>query len=247
MNRIAQGMVMVLLGAAALSVTVTSQLYLNYVQAGFRPFLIAAGVVLVVLGVATVVVDLRAARGDADEEPAGHDHGHGHDHARGPGVSWLMLLPVVAVFVIAPPALGAYTASTADPAALADDAAPLDDLGAGVPDGEPVEMRMQEFVMRAWTDQDRKMAEWDVRLTGFAVPNPEGEGWYLARLQMSCCAADAIVNRVLIENEPEPPKDSWWTVQGRWLAPEGDIQEIRDHRFEIEEITSVENPPDPYE
>src|SRR5690606_33403911 len=109
-NRIAQGLVLVLLGAAALGSSAFSELYLNYVQAAFRPFLIAAGLVLVVLGALVVAADLRAAaRGEDGEQ--GHDgHDHGHDHHGGPRVAWLLVLPVVAVFVVAPPALGAYTA-----------------------------------------------------------------------------------------------------------------------------------------
>ncbi|RCV47723.1 TIGR03943 family putative permease subunit [Marinitenerispora sediminis] len=253
MNRIAQGIVLVLLGAAALSCTLASDLYLNYVQAAFRPFLAAAGVLLVALGVIAIAVDLRAAgpaAADAAEEPDHSGHGadsHGHGH-RAPGVAWLLLLPVVAVFVVSPPALGAYTAAGAATAPPRDSAAALDDLDEDWGDpSEPREMELQEFVMRAWTDQERTLAGRTVRLTGFVVPNPEGEGWYLARLQMACCAADAIVNRVLITDQPEPPKDSWWQVDGTWVEPEGDIQDIRDHRFSVAEMAEVENPPDPYE
>ncbi|MEY9211213.1 TIGR03943 family protein [Thermobifida halotolerans] len=251
MNRLAQGMVMVLLGMAALSVTVVSQAYLNYVREEFRPFLIAAGAVLVVLGAVTAAAELRGTAeddGEGHSHDRSHGHSHGHDHAKAPAVAWLLLAPVAMVFVVAPPALGAYTAASADPGTVAE-SEQVDDgsFGADTPEGEPVELKMREFVVRAWTDEERAMAGRDIRLTGFAVPNPEGEGWYLARLQMACCAADAIVNRVLIENRPEPPKDSWWTVTGRWVEPEGDLQDIRDHRFEVEEMVAVDNPPDPYE
>lgn len=244
MNRLAQGMVMVLLGAAALSVTVASQDYLNYVRGEFRPFLIAAGAVLVLLGLVAVVAELRSPE---DEAEPGHDPAHGHDHGRAPVVAWLLLLPVVVIFVVAPPALGAYTAAAADPAAAVERALP-DDVPADTPDADgPVEMSLREFVVRAWTDEERSMARREIRLTGFAVPNPDGEGWYLARLQIACCAADAIVNRVLIVNQEEPPADSWWTVTGRWVEPEGDIRRVRDHRFEVTEMVPVDHPPDPYE
>lgn len=243
MNRVAQGMVMILFGAAVLSVTVASRLYLNYVQAGFRPFLVAAGAALVILGAATVAGGLRA---DAKEAGRGSG-GPGHDHDRAPGVAWLLLLPTAVVFVVAPPALGAYTAAEAGPAPAAQGLRELEEFGAGISEGQPVPMRMREFVLRAWTDSERSMAGREIQLTGFAVPDPEGRGWYLARLQVACCAADAVVNRVLVENEPAPPKDSWWTVRGRWVEPEGDLREVRDHRFAVEEMTSVDNPPEPYE
>ncbi|MDA0567205.1 TIGR03943 family protein [Streptomonospora sp. S1-112] len=259
MNRVAQGIVVVLLGAAALTSTLFTDLYLNYVQPGFRPFLIAAGAALVALGVLIVAGELRAVlRGEepAPEPHGGHggDHGHGHGghaHDRAPRVAWLLLLPVVAVFVVAPPALGAYTAEsagTAAPPREGDSDQRFD--GLGEPDASgAVEMELQDFVSRAWTDESRAMEGRTIRLTGFAVPHPDGEdeGWYLARLQMACCAADAIVNRVLITDQPAPPTDSWWEVKGTWQAPEGDLQSVRDHRFSVEEMTEVTNPPDPYE
>src|SRR5690606_39467325 len=67
--------------------------------------LFRSGLVLVVLGALVVAADLRAAaRGEDGEQ--GHDgHDHGHDHHGGPRVAWLLVLPVVAVFVVAPPAL----------------------------------------------------------------------------------------------------------------------------------------------
>ncbi|GAA3728620.1 TIGR03943 family putative permease subunit [Salinactinospora qingdaonensis] len=263
MSRMAQGLVLVLLGAAALSATLAGDLYLNYVQAAFRPFLITAGGVLVALGAVVVAADVRAAvRGDgADDggdpvESGGqdhHDHGaaHGHDHAHGPGVAWLLLLPVIAVFAVSPPALGAYTAANAQSeppsGAALQEPADADALAASAPPEEPVELKLREFVVRAWTDEERSLAGRTVRLTGFVVPNDSGEGWYLARLQMACCAADAIVNRVLITNEPAPQKDSWWTVEGQWVEPEGKLLEVRDHRFEVAQMTEVVNPPDPYE
>src|SRR5690606_17364654 len=91
-SRLAQGMVMVLLGAAALSVTVASQAYLNYVREEFRPFLVAAGVALVLLGAVTTALELRAAPEDGQDGPP-HGHSHGHDHAQAPAVAWLLLAP----------------------------------------------------------------------------------------------------------------------------------------------------------
>lgn len=261
MNRMAQGLVLVLLGAATLSTTLASDLYLNYVQGYFQPFLVASGVVLVALGVLSIVAELRhtAAPAAEDEDGAddGHDQdaddGHGHGHSGVPRVAWLLLAPVVAIFVVSPPALGAYTASSSQSSAPDRGSA---ELGTEFPDDpdEPLEMAMQQFVMHAWVDEDRRLAGQLVRLTGFAVPADEDEvgeaaedGWYLARLQMACCAADAVVNKVLITDTPAPEPDEWVTVEGRWVEPEGDLSEVRVHEFAVESITDVDNPPDPYE
>ncbi|MCY9784422.1 TIGR03943 family protein [Nocardiopsis sp. EMB25] len=263
MNRIAQGLTLVLLGAAALTSTVPTNMYLNWVKPGFGPFLIAAGVVTVALGVAVVAAEIR---GGSRAEDDGADHSAcavaaaegsadgggraGHDHARAPRVAWLLLVPVLAVFVVAPPALGSYTVERSEPASAPQEGPPSgrfdDGLDEAAP-GEVVRMDIRQFVMRAWVDEERALAGREVELTGFAVPNDEGEGWYLARLQMACCAADAIVNRVLVTGGPEPEADTWWTVRGTWVEPEGELVDVSEHRFDALEWETVDNPPDPYE
>lgn len=281
MNRVAQGLTLVLLGTAALTATVPTDLYLNWVKAGFGPFLIAAGIVTVLLGVLVVIAELRgesqdphpsdttrAHAGNESHQGAEHhtsarehdravaaeygDGGHGPDHSNAPKVAWLLLLPVVAVFVIAPPALGSYTVestggSSGPPTEEAGSGGFEDALSDAGP-GEPAPMAVQEFVMRAWIDEDREMADREIELTGFAVPDEEGDGWYLARLQMACCAADAVVNRVeVVDDGPVPEPDTWWTVRGTWDEPEGELSDVSEHRFLVEEREEVTDPPDPYE
>lgn len=264
MNRIAQGLTLVLLGAAALTSTVPTDLYLNWVKAGFGPFLIAAGVVMVVLGLLVIVAEVRGEADVADEEQAapttaemdasgpGTGEVHGHDHSRAPWVAWLLLFPVLAVFVVAPPALGSYTVESTSgsagppPRDESGDSKFNDALSEAAP-SETVRLDIQEFVMRAWVDEDREMADREIELTGFAVPNEEGEGWYLARLQMACCAADAVVNKVLITDQPAPEADSWWTIRGTWVEPEGDLYDVSEHEFATEAMEEVTDPPDPYE
>ena len=87
----------------------------------------------------------------------------------------------------------------------------------------------------------------EVELTGFAVPTADGEGWYLARLQMACCAADAVVNKVVISGVPAPEADTWWKVRGTWIEPEGELSDVSEHGFEVVEMEEVTDPPDPYE
>ncbi|MEU3018600.1 TIGR03943 family protein [Nocardiopsis sp. NPDC007018] len=281
MNRIAQGITLVLLGAAALTSTIPTNLYLNWVKAGFGPFLIAAGVVMVLLGVLVVAAELRgevhaldeedavpegsASTATADADPGrselehaaaeygnGGGDGHGHDHSVAPRVAWLLLLPVVAVFVVAPPALGSYTVETTGassgppPRDERSGSRFSDDLDQAAP-GEVVALDVQQFVMRAWIDEDRELAGREVELTGFAVPAQDGEGWYLARLQMACCAADAVVNKVLITDHPAPEADTWWTVRGTWVEPEGDLYDVSQHEITTTWVEEVTHPPDPYE
>lgn len=97
MNRQAQSAVLFVLGAALLHAGLTD-LYLRYVKAGLRPLVLAAGVVLIATALATAWYEWRAR---AKEE----EHAH-----REPRVSWLLVLPLFALILVAPPALGSYSA-----------------------------------------------------------------------------------------------------------------------------------------
>ncbi|MFD0656923.1 hypothetical protein [Thermocatellispora tengchongensis] len=158
-----QSLVLMLLGGTVLRISAFSTTYLNYVKPGFRPFLIAAGAVLVVLGVVGLIRDWRrpadttastatstastsdsvstsapASASDSASASApastsgsaaasvsasasasgpGSHAGHGgHDHSHVPQVAWLLCLPVFALFLISPPALGSYAAARVDTA-----------------------------------------------------------------------------------------------------------------------------------
>ena len=88
-----------LVGALLVRLTVTDA-YARYVRVGMAPWLLIAGVVLAGLGLAGVLRSLFA------RTTAEHDHGHEHGYTE--RVGWLLLAPVVALLMVAPPALGSY-------------------------------------------------------------------------------------------------------------------------------------------
>ncbi|MFD5227852.1 hypothetical protein ACFWJ5_04850, partial [Streptomyces qaidamensis] len=83
-RRYGPAVLLALVGAAILRVSLLSELYLRYVQAGLRPYLVVSGAALVLLGVAVAVVTSRAdeehGHGD-DDGHAGHGHGDDDGHA----------------------------------------------------------------------------------------------------------------------------------------------------------------------
>ncbi|MFF4988614.1 TIGR03943 family putative permease subunit [Streptosporangium saharense] len=193
MSRVTQSLVLALLGGAVLWISGFSTSYLNYVKPGFRPFLVGAGIVLVVLGVAGLFTRRK------------HDHGH--------GVAWLLCLPVFAILLVAPPALGSFAAARSQAPAL-----PRQDPGSFAPlaGGGPVDMPVGEFIGRAWDDDRKSLTGRVVRLTGFVVPARRGE-WYVTRMQIACCAADAFALKVLVRGLKAPPRDAWVEVTGTWV------------------------------
>jgi hypothetical protein len=92
---------LVLVGGAVLRLSLSGS-YTNYVKQSMGIWLNLAGAALVALGVWTAVRAFRAHRTEATAEVDDDGHGHGRTRA-----AWLLLLPVVAIFVVAPPALGA--------------------------------------------------------------------------------------------------------------------------------------------
>ncbi|WP_165950184.1 TIGR03943 family protein [Actinomadura sp. GC306] len=248
MTRAAQNLLLVFLGAAVLWITLVSGEYVNYVRPGFRFPLVAAAVALLVLGGA----GLRREWRDVPDHDDGHDHGHGHghDHSRGPRVAWLLGLPVLAIFLVAPPALGSFSAAR-DTGRAAPPPAPPDDgfrpLSAA---GGPVDMSLGEFIGRAHEAQTGDPAELQgvpVRLTGFVTPaGTERGGWQLTRMKIACCAGDAVPFPVRVRGVPQPPADSWVRVTGVWEPPRQTdrtvVQTLRAHS-----LKKVEKPKNPYE
>ncbi|MER7336069.1 MULTISPECIES: TIGR03943 family putative permease subunit [unclassified Micromonospora] len=86
MNRQAQAVVLLLLGGAVVRASLTD-LYLRYVKEGLRPFLVAAGLLLVVAAVMTLWYELRPALRRAAAPPTadGEHDGAGRDHDRADG------------------------------------------------------------------------------------------------------------------------------------------------------------------
>ncbi len=242
-------MLQVLLGAALLHITLFSDLYLRYVRRALQPYLVATGVLLVLAGLVSAVAVVRdLLRPDAGErvtEHHDHDHGHGHDQGHGGSrIGWLLVLPVAAIFLIAPDALGAFTAQRSDSTA----AEPAPAAGfAPLPAGDPLPIRLADFDARAVWDSSAALAGRRVRLTGFATPKKDGGGWYLARLTITCCAADAQTSKVEILGTSAPPEGVWVQVTGVWQPGNAAGGSGAVPALTVQQVVTVPEPGDPYE
>ncbi|MEV5432404.1 TIGR03943 family protein [Streptomyces sp. NPDC052701] len=218
MRRPLQAVLLVLSGLGLLYASLPTDLYLRYVRPGMRPLLIVSGVLLLLLGVAEAWAQWRPGGGDERGEDHRHEagdgeDGHPHDHSRVPRVAWLLLLPALSLLCYAPPGLGAYTAARQAPKPVAqrDDFDPL-------PSTSPLPLTLGDFTSRVRQDRGQAIKGRSVRMTGFVTPAERGEGWYLTRLLINCCAADAQSVKVRIHGAPAPPADTWVTVVGTWHA-----------------------------
>ncbi|MFC8527264.1 TIGR03943 family putative permease subunit [Nocardia sp. NPDC057227] len=195
MRRETENLLLLLVGAAVLVITLDGS-YLRYVKAGLYPFLLAAGAGFVVLALVAIARDIR--RG-------GRDLPHGHGRA-----PWLLLVPVTALLLVAPPALGAevlVTGSAVRPAEPADGAAQraLPSLRAG----EAPRLQIVDLVRRAVWDTSGSLDGREVRISGF-VARPGGAEADLVRVVISCCVADARYVYVHLAGLPEEIEDDAW-------------------------------------
>lgn len=262
MNRETGNVLLVLVGGMLLRIA-ASETYLRYVRAWLRVPLLVAGVSLVLLGLVSLYLENPGTRsrrvspdrppdpvdqpvdhgtndGTGAGDPAGHRHGH--------RVAWLLLLPVFAIFLVAPPALGSYaadreTVARVPPPAASGDFPPL-------PAGDPVPVRLDEYEARAVWDAGRTLTGRRVALIGFVTLRPSG-GYYLTRIVITCCAADATAARVLVTGAAASSfgKDTWLEVVGHYTGVDHSREDQIGPIAQIgaESVRQIRPPAEPYQ
>ncbi|MDG9714769.1 TIGR03943 family putative permease subunit [Streptomyces sp. DH10] len=253
MRRYGPAVLLALVGAAVLRVSLFSDLYLRYVQVGLRPYLVVSGVVLVLLAVVVAVLVRTEGEQEDSEKPEDPEssedpedlYSHlGHTHGpAGPRVAWFLTLPALALLLFPPPALGSYSAEReADRRAA---------RGVGtfpaLPPGNPLDLALGDFGSRAVYDRGRSLKGRTVRLTGFVTRDADGT-WYVTRLLVSCCAADATTAKAEVRGSGAPPVDTWVTVTGTW-RPEGELgsDAAWPPVLDATSVRRVRQPDNPYE
>jgi uncharacterized repeat protein (TIGR03943 family) len=228
----AGGTITMLVGLVVLRLTFTGT-FTRYVRPEMEPFLIVAGVAIIVVGLVTLVQAIR----HVEPEEA---HGHDHEHAHRVGAGWLLLAPIAALLLVAPPTLGAYGVDRAANVDIKPGAGIFEKLKRS---DAPVQMSLLEFSQRAFERRGTSFNGVPVQLTGF-IAGAEPGGFRLARYQIACCAADAapIVVRVVGTSGAPPQGDQWVTVTGTFRRGGGKLPILA-----ATTVAEVEAPDDPYE
>jgi uncharacterized repeat protein (TIGR03943 family) len=232
-SRGTQNVVLLLVGLST-AVMLVKGTYLNYVKPGLLPWLIAATLVLVALGLAAVVRDLRRAGGDDSE----------HDHRHQPWLTWLLLIPIAMVAFVVPPALDARGAST--PAAVS---APQRRAFPPLPPGPAPSVSLPEAVMRAAADSTNSLDGRSITLTGFMLHRPDGVD--LGRVVIVCCAADAQLARVHLTgvgaaDAAADPDDTWLQVQGQIVSGSSHAADGFIPTMAVASVTRIDKPANTY-
>jgi uncharacterized repeat protein (TIGR03943 family) len=146
---------------------------------------------------------------------------------------------VLALLIVAPPALGEFTANRA-PAVNATASGQKASLAAG---STPVELNMLMFYLLS-SAKPAALAGRPVTLVGFVEKQQPG-GFTLARLVITCCAADASTVKVTITaHVPPPAVGSWVQVTGQFAGVGSDA----DHTpaLAATATTGIPAPKNPY-
>ncbi|NEA68204.1 TIGR03943 family protein [Streptomyces sp. SID12488] len=255
MNRQAQAVVLFLVGGA-MAHAGTTDLYLRYVKAGLQPMVVGAGAVLMVAALATVWYERKHSETGPDKEVHQHDkESHQHDeelHAvdgevhvhREPRVSWLLVLPLFALILVAPPALGSYSALRTGTALQAPLAYPP------MPAGDPVRLSLVDYAGRAAYDHGRSLGNRRIAITGFVALDGKGTP-YLVRMALNCCAADAQPVKVALTGRIPPvlQPDTWLELTGTYTDRQtrDPVNKGRIPFFDITDARPVPTPRDPYD
>jgi uncharacterized repeat protein (TIGR03943 family) len=231
-RRDAQHVLLVLVGGVLVKIVLDGS-YLRYVRPWSAVPLLLAGAVLITVAVIALVRDLRADAPAPAPDPGGeHEHHHhGPDGRAGPA-AWLLVLPVLALLLVVPPALGSAALGGSGARAAPAVATPADEP---LPPGDAPALGLLDVVSRTAADPHGPVTQRVITVTGFLVPAartppPGATGLDLARLVISCCAADASAVRVHLA-DPEgvlagvgpggAEGDRWVTIRGRVAAGTG--------------------------
>lgn len=228
-----QGLLLMFLGAVLLRLAGTDA-YLRFVVPWMKWPLLVSGVLLLLLALGPLLKE-----DEASEDEHGHD-GHGHGVPR---VTWLLVLPGIIAFVVSPPELGSYLAER-----RADDlvavSAPTEATSLG--GDAPVDLPVEEFMWLAQVGEPELEGQ-QVTLTGFvSYGGGEGDDWYVTRMQIGCCAADAMAYRVKVQGAERPERDEWVSVTGTHVTGTG-VEPPFEVVLEAQDVQVVDEPVQTYE
>lgn len=235
MRRETENLVLLLVGVSLVMVTVTGA-YTRYVKPGMLPWLAASATILIALALAAIVRDIRAGHGRGDQ---GQHEGHSH---RG-GIVWLLVVPIVLLIFVVPPALSPRAATPAPVAAAATRPFPP------LPPGRTPTVSLPEVLMRIATDSTDSLSGRQITVTGFTMR--DGRNVDLAKIVIVCCAADAQLARLHLSGTAAPtaaalPDNTWVRVEG--TVPPGQVYAGRSSipTLDIASVVRIDPPANTY-
>lgn len=236
MTREVENALLLLVGIATAMITIGGA-YTRYVKASLLPWLALTAVILIALALISMAADIR--RGS---EPR-HDHG---DHPHRGSIAWLLLVPIVVLIFVTPPALRPEAAA---PKVTSVSTKELRRPFPALPDGRAPEVSIPEVMIRAAQDTAGTLNDRLITVVGFTLP--ESDGVDLGRVVIICCAADAQLARVHLDGQTIPelrnyPEQTWLRVEGTVIPGKADGDSTSIPTLLVDSATRIEAPANTY-
>lgn len=206
MRRDTENTLLILLGVSVAMIAATGT-FTRYVKPGLLPWLAGSAIIVIGLGLAAIIRDVRNGHSEHDHDSHG---GHTHKH----GATWFLVLPIVLLIFIVPPALSARSIA---PANIASSANTPRRAFPPLPAGEAPPVPLPEVLMRIAAGSSDTLSGRTITVTGFTFK--EGERTDLAKIVIVCCAADAQLARLQMSGPAAAsaaalPENTWVAVTG---------------------------------
>jgi uncharacterized repeat protein (TIGR03943 family) len=240
MSRETQNTVLMLVGISIAIITISGA-FTRYVKPGLLPWLAASAMLLIALALVAMVGDIRRG-GPRISDPA-DDHGHGHSNRH--GIVWLLVVPVVVLCFVTPPAL---RPSAAGPSVTSVSNDVLNRAFPPLPPGRAPELSLPEVLMREAQDTTGSLKNRPITVTGFVLN--EAQGVDLGRIVIICCAADAQLARIHLRGPAASqaaglPDNTWLRVEGE-VTPRQSTSAAPIPTLQATAVTRIDAPPNPY-
>lgn len=236
MSRETENTVLLLVGISVAMIAVSGA-FTRYVKPGLLPWLVASAALLIGLALVMIVADIR--RGGP------RPSGHGQTHSHRVGVAWLLVVPVVVLVFITPPAL---RPSAAAPSVTGVSNHVLDRAFPPLPPGPAPEVSLPEVVLREVHDTTGSLRNRSVTVTGFVLN--EAQGVDLGRIVIICCAADAQLARLHLSGPAASaarlPDNTWVRVEGQVIPAAGQPNSVAVPTLQATAMTRIDAPANPY-
>jgi len=211
MSRESENIMLLMIGLATGMITVTGA-FVRYVKPALEPWLYLTAAVLIGLALVAIIGDLRRPAGSSN-----HDHDHGQDdggHSHANGAVWLLLIPVVVLIFVTPPALRPQASVPSISAVSADS---MRRAFPPLPPGRAPEVSVPDLMIRGVQDSAGTLDGRLITVVGFTLR--DGDAVDLGRFSVLCCAADARLARVRLGGSGAAeaaglPEHSWVRVEG---------------------------------
>ncbi len=118
-----------------------------------------------------------------------------------------------------------------------------------LPAGDNPSVGMKDLILRALYDADNSVEGVPVTVTGFIAPAGDGfsDGYTIARIVISCCAADANPMQLHIAGDAPFPANTWVDAVVTVVPNTATIDNGYVPTVTVTSLTPVQQPDDPYE